>query len=50
MFRPAEVDHLVGNPQKAREKLGWVENISFEGLVKMMIDADLERLSAQNGK
>jgi GDPmannose 4,6-dehydratase len=45
-LRPAEVDHLIGNPAKAREKLGWKPEVSFERLVQMMVDADLERLKA----
>lgn len=43
--RPAEVDLLLGDPTKAREKLGWEPKVTFDGLVKMMVDADLERLS-----
>jgi GDPmannose 4,6-dehydratase len=42
-FRPAEVDLLVADPRKAREKLGWEPTVTFEGLVRMMVDADLER-------
>lgn len=42
--RPAEVDLLIGNAGKAQEKLGWKPEVSFEELVKMMVDADLERL------
>jgi GDPmannose 4,6-dehydratase len=45
-LRPAEVDHLVGNASKAREKLGWEPRVSFHELVEMMVDADLERLSS----
>jgi GDPmannose 4,6-dehydratase len=45
-LRPAEVDHLIGNPGKARTKLGWSPDVSFERLVQMMVDADLERLKA----
>ncbi len=41
-IRPAEVDLLVGNSQKAREKLGWQPEVSFEELVQIMVDADLE--------
>ncbi|MDB4880032.1 MAG: GDP-D-mannose dehydratase [Gemmatimonadetes bacterium] len=41
--RPAEVDLLVGDATKAREKLGWVPEIEFTALVRMMVDADLER-------
>jgi GDPmannose 4,6-dehydratase len=44
LIRPAEVDLLVGDPAKAREKLGWEPAVDFEGLVRMRVDADLERL------
>jgi GDPmannose 4,6-dehydratase len=44
-FRPAEVDRLLGNPAKARERLGWAPRTSFEELVRMMVDADLRRES-----
>jgi GDPmannose 4,6-dehydratase len=43
-MRPAEVDHLVGDASKARERLGWTPQTSFRQLVEMMVDADLERL------
>ncbi len=42
--RPAEVDQLQGNADLAGKKLGWKPTVDFEGLVKMMVDADLERL------
>ena len=42
-FRPAEVDLLVADPSKAREKLGWQPKVAFKQLVEMMVDADLER-------
>jgi GDPmannose 4,6-dehydratase len=45
-LRPAEVDHLVGTAAKAREKLGWKPRVSFQELVEMMVDADLERLTS----
>lgn len=45
--RPAEVDLLVGDPSKAKKILGWKAKVSFEELVKMMVDADIERLSEQ---
>jgi GDPmannose 4,6-dehydratase len=45
-LRPAEVDHLVGDASKARAELGWEPRHSFRELVEMMVDADLERLSA----
>lgn len=40
--RPAEVDLLLGDPSKAKEKLGWKPTVDFENLVKMMVEADLE--------
>ncbi len=45
-YRPTEVDLLIGDPTKAREKLGWEPKVSFEGLVEMMVDADVEALAA----
>ncbi|MCX6826369.1 MAG: GDP-mannose 4,6-dehydratase [candidate division Zixibacteria bacterium] len=45
--RPAEVDHLLGDASLARKELGWEPQATFEGLVKMMVDADLERLRVQ---
>lgn len=41
-FRPAEVDSLLGDPAKAREKLGWQPKISFEEMIKEMVMADLQ--------
>ncbi|HEY4721459.1 MAG TPA: GDP-mannose 4,6-dehydratase [Anaerolineae bacterium] len=43
-MRPAEVDHLIGNPAKAGRVLGWEPSVSFPQLVQMMVDADLETL------
>ncbi|OGH64455.1 MAG: GDP-mannose 4,6-dehydratase [Candidatus Magasanikbacteria bacterium RIFCSPHIGHO2_01_FULL_41_23] len=43
-FRPAEVDLLVGDATKAREKLGWRPTIKFKQLVKIMVEADCETL------
>ena len=43
-IRPAEVDHLVGDASRARRLLGWEPTVSFEQLIHMMVDADLERL------
>jgi GDPmannose 4,6-dehydratase len=40
-FRPAEVDLLIGDPSKAREKLGWTPEVTFEALVRMMVESDL---------
>jgi GDPmannose 4,6-dehydratase len=47
LIRPAEVDLLVGDPSKAGEKLGWSPTVDFEALVRMMVDADIERLGAR---
>lgn len=42
-YRPAEVDVLLGDPAKAKEKLGWEATTDLDSLIKMMVDADLER-------
>jgi GDPmannose 4,6-dehydratase len=44
-YRPAEVDLLVSNPQKARKKLGWSPRVDFEELVRLMVEADLKRVA-----
>jgi len=44
LIRPAEVDLLVSDPRKARETLGWQPTMSFEGLIRMMVDADMAHL------
>ncbi|MFH2001701.1 MAG: GDP-mannose 4,6-dehydratase, partial [Planctomycetota bacterium] len=49
-MRPAEVDLLMGDPSKAKEKMGWETKVSFKGLVEMMVDADLERWQKHGGK
>jgi GDPmannose 4,6-dehydratase len=46
-FRPAEVDLLVADPSKARDRLGWTPKVSFTALVEMMVEADLERQRAR---
>jgi GDPmannose 4,6-dehydratase len=43
--RPAEVDVLLADPRRAEAELGWTPTVDFEGLVRMMVDADLERLA-----
>lgn len=43
-YRPAEVDVLLGNPEKAQKKLGWKAKTSLENLIQMMVDADLYRV------
>jgi len=44
LYRPAEVHVLQGDSSKAREKLGWKPEVSFEELIKMMVEADIKRL------
>lgn len=46
-IRPAEVDILVGDSAKARDKLGWVPEVSFSAMIEMMVDSDLERLEKE---
>ena len=46
-FRPAEVDVLLGNPAKAKAKLGWQARTSIEQLMAMMVDADMRRVSKE---
>ena len=43
-YRPSEVDVLLGDPSKAREKLGWEPTVTFEELVRIMVDADMAAL------
>ena len=45
LIRPAEVEHLIGDATKARTQLGWAPSVDFAGLVKMMVDADVRRVS-----
>ena len=45
-LRPAEVDHLIGDPAKARTVLGWHATVDFKRLIEMMVDADLERVAS----
>src|SRR5262245_49171533 len=46
LLRPAEVEHLIGDSSKARRELAWTPAVDFEGLIKMMVDADLERVTS----
>jgi GDPmannose 4,6-dehydratase len=50
LLRPAEVDTLLADPTKAREQLGWSSRTSFRDLVRIMVEADLERGEAHSGK
>ncbi|MGH9454078.1 MAG: GDP-mannose 4,6-dehydratase, partial [Terriglobia bacterium] len=44
LLRPAEVNHLRGDYSLANHEMGWKPKVSFEDLVKMMVDADVDRL------
>ena len=46
-YRPAEVDMLIGNPEKAKKRLGWKPKTKFEDLVKIMVEADLNRVAKE---
>jgi GDPmannose 4,6-dehydratase len=50
LLRPAEVEHLIGDSSKARQELGWEPSVDFTTLIRMMVDADLERLSAATSR
>ena len=47
LLRPAEVYHLLGDSSRARQELGWKPKVSFDNLVRMMVDEDLARLEAK---
>jgi GDPmannose 4,6-dehydratase len=47
LLRPAEVEHLIGDASKARRLLGWEPQVSFEELIRMMVDADLTALTRE---
>ncbi|MBL8131113.1 MAG: GDP-mannose 4,6-dehydratase [Anaerolineae bacterium] len=47
-MRPAEVDLLIGDPSKAKLKLGWEPTVTFEELIEMMVRADYDQLKAEN--
>jgi len=49
-IRPAEVDILQADPRQAKAELGWSARVDFAGLVRMMVDADLERLGSRDGR
>jgi GDPmannose 4,6-dehydratase len=48
LLRPAEVDHLVGDHSKAKKELGWEPQVSFQELIEMMVEADVDRLRKSN--
>jgi GDPmannose 4,6-dehydratase len=45
--RPADVELLIGNPAKAKQKLGWEPRVSFQELIQMMVESDLARVTRQ---
>jgi GDPmannose 4,6-dehydratase len=47
LYRPAEIYELKGNAAKARNRLGWRPTVSFEHLVRMMVDAEVQSLAHQ---
>ena len=49
LVRPAEVELLIGDPAKAKQKLGWEPKVRFKQLIEMMVDADLKRLGKGTG-
>jgi GDPmannose 4,6-dehydratase len=49
-IRPAEVDKLLGDPTRAKEDLGWEPKVTFQEMVAMMVDADLERFANAPGE
>ena len=48
LFRPAEVDVLLGNPAKAKAKLGWEATVTLDEMIREMVDADVARLNRHN--
>jgi GDPmannose 4,6-dehydratase len=49
-FRPAEVNTVIGNPAKAKGKLGWEARMSFDRLVEFLVDADMKRVAGEDDK
>jgi GDPmannose 4,6-dehydratase len=47
LIRPAEVEHLIGDASKAQRVLGWTPEVSFEELIRGMVDADLVLLERE---
>jgi len=46
-FRPAEVDYLLGKPDKAKDVLSWTRDICFDELARKMVQSDIEKLSSE---
>ena len=49
-FRPTEVQHLLGDPTKAKKELGWVPKVKFNELVSIMVNADYQKQKVRNEK
>jgi GDPmannose 4,6-dehydratase len=49
-YRPAEVERLIGNPEKARKHLHWSAQTKFADLVRLMVDADVKLLAERHGR
>ena len=49
-FRPTEVEHLLGDPTKAKKELGWVPKVTFKDLVSIMVNADYQKQKVRNEK
>ncbi len=49
-YRPTEVELLLGNPAKAKEKLGWTPKVTFKELVKIMVEADYRKVEGSKGR
>ena len=47
-FRPAEVNALIGDTSKAKEKLGWEPKTKFKDLVRIMVDGDIKNINRNN--
>ena len=50
LLRPAEIDHLIGDATKARERLGWTPTVGFEEMMRLMVDADLAAVGGDRGE
>jgi GDPmannose 4,6-dehydratase len=50
LLRPAEVEQLVGDASKARQRLGWQQSLGFQDLIALMVDADIERVRRETAQ
>ena len=49
-FRPTDVQHLLGDPTKAKKEIGWIPKVTFKELIKIMVNADYQKQKSRNGK